>query len=88
MSGGQGKEVDERMGQSGGIFRPSQRMEVDLKRSGVSERQPLSILLSPASLSLLEHTTRTKPRSIAPSGMKHSTLSSWLLKIDSSAGPG
>lgn len=48
MSGGQGEEFDVGMGQSGGYLRPCQRMEVDLKRSGFSERQPLSILLLPA----------------------------------------
>ena len=50
MSGGQGKEVDVGMSQSGGIPRPCQRMEVDSKRSGLSERQPLPILLSPVPL--------------------------------------
>lgn len=84
MSGGQGKEVDDGMGQSGGVFRPSQRMEVDLKRSGFSERQPLSILLLPAPIP-----TRTKSRRMALLGMKHrhTALGSWLLPL-SSAGPG
>jgi len=84
MSGGQGKEVDDGMDQSGGFLRPSQRMEVDLKRSGFSERQALSILVLPAPIP-----TRTKPRRIALSGMKHSTSSSWLpCFLCASAGPG
>ena len=48
-----------------------------LKRSGLSERQPLCILLSPATSSAFQHTTRTKPRSIIPKGMKRRTSTSW-----------
>ena len=54
------------------------------KRSGFSERQALSILVLPAPIP-----TRTKPRRIALSGMKHSTSSSWLpCFLCASAGPG